>query len=273
MNERPLQGHAGSLHVRTWERADPSHLVVIAHGYGEHIGRYDHVADAFAERGAAVYGLDHVGHGRSEGEPALVTDFEPVVGDLHLLVEEARAEHVGCPLVVVAHSMGGLIATRYAQRHSEGLAGLVLSAPLVGNPGTGALLALDPLPEIPVDIAVLSRDESVQQAYAADPLVYHGGFRRETLAAMATALLDAALDAQRVRGPVLWQHGEADQLVPLEGSRRLLEHLPNAEVSVRHYPGARHEIFNETNRDDVLRDTTEWIETVVNVPPDPEKEP
>ena len=249
--------------MRAWEREDPSHLVVLVHGYGEHIGRYDHVAEAFGERGAAVCGLDHVGHGRSEGERALIADFEPVVDDLHLLVEQARAEHAGLPLVLVGHSMGGLIATRYAQRHGEVLAGLVLSAPLVGNPGTGALLAMDPLPEIPIDTAVLSRDESLQRAYADDPLIYHGGFKRPTLAAMAAALLEAALDAQRVRGQVLWQHGEADELVPLEGSRRLVEQLPNAEVTELHYPGARHEIFNETNRDEVLRDTTGWIEAVV----------
>ena len=64
MAERTLTGHAGSLYARSWEHHDPSHLVVIAHGYGEHIGRYDHVADAFGATGAAVYGLDHVGHGR-----------------------------------------------------------------------------------------------------------------------------------------------------------------------------------------------------------------
>src|SRR3954468_18207250 len=70
--ERTIQGHAGSLYVRTWERNDPTHVVVIAHGYGEHIGRYDHVAEALGEGGASVYGLDHAGHGRSDGERVLI---------------------------------------------------------------------------------------------------------------------------------------------------------------------------------------------------------
>jgi alpha-beta hydrolase superfamily lysophospholipase len=165
-----LQGHAGSLHVRSWTHEQPSHLVVIAHGYAEHIGRYDHVAATLGEHGAAVYGPDHLGHGRSDGERALITDFDPVVDDLHLLVERARTEHPGLPLVLVGHSMGGLIATRYAQRHRDGLAGLVLSAPLLGNPGSALLLAMDPLPEVPIDPAVLSRDESVWEAYRSDPL-------------------------------------------------------------------------------------------------------
>jgi alpha-beta hydrolase superfamily lysophospholipase len=249
--------------VEAWEHAAPSHAVVIAHGYGEHIGRYEHVAAALGDRGASVYGLDHVGHGRSEGERALIADFAPVVDDLHLLVERVRAEHSGMPIVLLGHSMGGLIATRYAQRYGDVLSALVLSAPLVGNPGTGVLLALEPLPEIPIDPTVLSRDESVQKEYATDPLIYHGGFKRPTLAAMAAALLDAALDAALVRGPVLWQHGEDDQLVPLAGSRRLIDLFGNAAVTARHYPGARHEIFNEINRDEILGDTARYIDDVV----------
>jgi alpha-beta hydrolase superfamily lysophospholipase len=264
MSERSLDGHGGRLHVQEWEpAADPTHVVVIAHGYGEHIGRYEHVASAFGAGGALVVGLDHVGHGRSDGERALIADFGPVVGDLHGLVEFTRQAHPDLPVVLVGHSMGGLIATRYAERYGDGLAGVVLSAPLVGNPGTGALLAMEPLPEIPIDPAVLSRDESVGQAYADDPLVYHGGFQRPTLAAMAAALLDSALDARQVRGPVLWQHGTADQLVPLEGTRRLIELFDGAEVQTRHYPDARHEIFNETNRDEVLADTSAFITAVV----------
>jgi alpha-beta hydrolase superfamily lysophospholipase len=264
MSERSLDGHAGRLHVQEWAPAgDPTHIVIIAHGYGEHIGRYGHVADAFTAAAAVVAGLDHAGHGRSDGPPALIADFAPVVEDLHLLVDAIRRDHTGLPVVLVGHSMGGLIATRYAQRYGDGLAGLVLSAPLIGNPGTGVMLAMEPLPEIPIDPAVLSRDEAVGRAYAGDPLVYHGGFQRPTLAAMATALLDSALEARQVRGPVLWQHGTADQLVPLEGTRRLIELLDQARVQTRHYPDARHEIYNEVNRDEVLADTTAFIDEVV----------
>ncbi|MBN1527850.1 MAG: lysophospholipase [Thermoleophilaceae bacterium] len=260
MRERALDGHAGSLYVRSWDGLDPGHVVVIAHGYGEHIGRYDHVAEAFVQHGACVHGLDHAGHGRSDGEPALIADFGPVVDDLHILIEDVRG---GRPVVLVGHSMGGLVAARYAERHGDGLAGLVLSAPLVGNPGTGALLAMDEIPEVPIDPAVLSRDVETQRAYAEDPLVYHGGFRRPTLAGMAEALLDSALDAHRITGPVLWLHGEDDQLVPMTGSRRFIELLVNAEVTERIYPGARHEVFNETNREEVLADTTGFVANVL----------
>ncbi len=262
MTEFQLQGHAGALHARAWEHDDPRHLIVIAHGYGEHIGRYEHVAAALGAGGAAVYGLDHVGHGRSEGERALINDMAAVVEDLHLLVRHGAETHPGRPLVLVGHSMGGLIATRYAQRHGDELTGLVLSAPLVGAHPATVLLALEPLPEIPIDVTTLSRERAVQRAYAEDPLVYHGGFKRPTLAAIGAALLEAALEASAVTGPVLWQHGEADQLVPLSGSRRLIELLRQAEVTVRHYPQARHEIYNELDREAILADTHAFIESV-----------
>lgn len=263
MGRDDLRGHAGALHTRTWPLDDPHHVVVIAHGYGEHIGRYEHVAAALGEAGAAVYGLDHAGHGRSEGERVLLPDFDAVVEDLHLLVGTARDAHPGLPVVLLGHSMGGLIATRYAERHPDGLAGLALSAPLIGSVGVASqLLALDVLPDVPIDPAVLSRDESVGAAYAADPLVWHGPFKRPTLAGIATALLELALDSQRVTGPVLWQHGDADELVPIEGSRRAIGLLREAKVSERVYPGARHEVFNETNRDEVLADTVAFIDEV-----------
>src|SRR5215211_4098720 len=116
-------------YVRTWPIDDPARLVVLVHGYGEHIGRYEHVAAALNARGCAVVGPDHRGHGKSPGEPALVEDFEPIVEDLRAVVQDARGD---LPVVMVGHSMGGLIAIRYAQRHPEDLAGLVLSAPAVG---------------------------------------------------------------------------------------------------------------------------------------------
>src|SRR4051812_33460960 len=104
----------GRVQVRRWPVQDPARLVVLVHGYGEHIGRYEHVAQALNAAGSAVVGPDHVGHGRSPGEQALVEDFEPIVDDLRAVVEESRGD---LPVVLVGHSMGGLIATRYAQRH------------------------------------------------------------------------------------------------------------------------------------------------------------
>ena len=262
MAESTITGHAGSIHVRTWERDDPARVVILAHGYGEHIGRYEHVAAALGERGAVVWGLDHAAHGRSEGEPAAIADFDLVVADLDAVVRRAREAHPGLPVVMVGHSMGGMIATRWAELHPGEVAGLVLSGPLLGTAATGRLLALEEIPEIPIDPEVLSRDPEVGRVYAEDPLVWHGPFKRVTMAALAFCLLEIALDADRVTGPVLWQHGADDRLVLLEDTRRGIALLRNAQLEERIYAGARHEIFNETNRDEVLRDTAAFIERV-----------
>src|SRR5690625_285770 len=85
-----LSGHAGDLVGRYWLPTDPQWIAVLCHGYGEHIGRYDWVARTLNEAGAAVYGADHAGHGRSAGPRVLIADFEPVVEDLHR-VEIGRA--------------------------------------------------------------------------------------------------------------------------------------------------------------------------------------
>ena len=100
-------------------RPDPDarYVAIVVHGYAEHVGRYAHVIERLLADGATVYGLDHLGHGRSEGERALVTEGEHLTADLGLLVTLARSENPGLPLVMIGHSMGGLIATRYAQTH------------------------------------------------------------------------------------------------------------------------------------------------------------
>src|SRR5688500_16225153 len=211
-----------SVHVQEWPVDDPARLVVLVHGYGEHIGRYAHVAAALNARGSTVVGPDHRGHGRSDGEPALVEDFEPIVDDLRTVVQDTRGD---LPVVMVGHSMGGLIATRYAQRHREDLAGLVLSGPAVGlAPVIEGWLAAPEPPSDPIDVAVLSRDSAVGEAYAADPLVWHGGWKRPTLEAFVAA--DKAIAEGPGFGdlPLLFIHGADDQLV------QVVNALPGVDV-------------------------------------------
>lgn len=256
--EWSYDGTRGRLVARAWSGAsEPDHVVVLAHGYGEHVGRYEHVADALVASGAAVYAVDHVGHGRSDGERVLVEDVEDVVTDLHQLDETARQEQPGLPVVLLGHSMGGLIGARYAQRYGDALVAVALSGPLIGGLGpAGALLAMEEIPDVPLDIETLSRDPEVGAAYAADPLVWHGPFKRPTLEAIARAV-DAVQQGPSLGPlPLMWLHGEDDQLVPLSGSRVGVEHLRGTVYRERIYPGARHEIFNETNQDEVLADLT-----------------
>ncbi len=160
----------------------------------------------------------------------------------------------------MAESMGGLIAARYAQRYGDSLAALVLSSPLVGRwAGAAQLLALDEIPDVPLDITTLSRDPSVGELYAADPLVWHGPFKRPTLQAIERGLDTIANGPSLGALPLLWIHGEADPLVPIDGSRAGIEHLRGPDYVERTYPEARHELFNELNSDAVLDEVASFV--------------
>jgi alpha-beta hydrolase superfamily lysophospholipase len=249
----------GRVQVRRWRADDPQRLVVLVHGYGEHIGRYEHVAAALVARGATVVGPDHVGHGRSGGEPAIIEDFEAVVDDLHAVVQDARGD---LPVVMVGHSMGGLIATRYAQRHHAELAGLVLSGPAVGLAPVFEEWLAGELPSDPLDMTLLSRDPAVGEAYAADPLVYHGGWRRPTVEAFLAA--DRAIaDGPRFGDlPLLYVHGSDDQLAPVDLARPVVARLAGPDTDVHILEGAQHEVFNELGKEQTIDLVARFAERV-----------
>ncbi len=265
-DEWTFEGTKTAIAARSWGTTtqSPRYVAVLVHGYGEHIGRYEHVASALVGHGAVVYGLDHLGHGASGGERVLVNDFDDVVADVDHVMTTARERWPDLPVVMIGHSMGGMIAARYAQQHGDRLTAVVLSGPAIGDFDLlGQLLDLDEIPDVPLDPAVLSRDTSVGDAYAADPLVWHGAFKRPTVAAMAAAI--ETIDRNGTIGglPLLWVHGEDDQLVPIEGSRAGVERLRGARFRSHEYSGARHEVFNETNRDEVLADVTRFVDDVL----------
>ena len=259
-------GRRGTISYRTWAAPGPRFLALLAHGIGEHAGRYEHVAARLVQAGAIVVAPDHFGHGRSDGERAAFDDLEVLVDDLATLDEIARSANPGLPVVLIGHSLGGLIATRYAQRGTQ-LAALVLSAPVVGgNPQIQGLLDLPELPDVPVDPAVLSRDPAVGEAYAADELVYHGPLKRPALEAIFAAVDRVAEGPSLGDLPTLWLHGSEDALAPLEPTRGAMEHLRGSQLEEHVYPGARHEVFNETNREQVLDDVVAFLRRAVLVP-------
>jgi alpha-beta hydrolase superfamily lysophospholipase len=259
-----IEGGKGRLQLHRWGGENATFVAVIVHGLGEHAGRYEHVAAALVDKGAAVYAGDHHGHGASEGEKGLIEDIEPLVDDLARVVELAQGEHPDLPVVMVGHSLGGLIATRYAQRPDHGLTALVLSAPAVGaNPDLIGLIELPEFPEIPIDPSVLSRDPEVGRRYAEDPLVYHGPLLKPTLLALGGAIQAVAEGPDFGDLPTLWLHGTEDFLVPIDAARPQVEHVGGSALEQKSYAGARHEIFNETNQDEVIADAVTFIERVL----------
>ncbi|MBB2502354.1 alpha/beta fold hydrolase [Amycolatopsis echigonensis] len=274
---------AGAVTAYRWDPVgSPAGIVQLTHGMGEHVRRYERVARAFADRGFAVYGQDHRGHGASiAGAPG---DLGPdgwakLVSDIGVLTGRAREEFPGLPLVLLAHSMGSFATQQYLLDHSADVDAVILT-------GTAALDVLEPALDLdqPLDLAMfnapfqpqrtdydwLSRDESEVDAYVADPLCGFGIDPVNTKAMFAGArrLADPE-EVARMRSdlPLYLAVGEQD---PVNGNLALFDVLVQRyrdagveSVTTRVYPGARHEILNETNRDEVVSDIVSWVDEVL----------
>jgi alpha-beta hydrolase superfamily lysophospholipase len=267
MGEASFPGSEGQIAYRVWSPdGDPQRIVVIVHGYAEHGGRYAHVAEDLATSGAVVCAPDHIGHGKSEGERALIVDFEKVVDDLHTLVGIVSREHPNLPIVMAGHSMGGLLTGRYAQRYPDQLAGVVFLGAVLGDWHWARNVLDEGIPEESSDPAGMSRDPETVREYATDPLVYHGGYQRPLLEAEVAALDRFNAELDRITMPVMFLHGEADPFVPYRTSMAAVKKMPTKDLTVRVYPDARHELVNELNRDEVLAALSTFVKRVAAIP-------
>ncbi len=261
-----------SIFTQHWlpDADTPRAVILLAHGYGEHSGRYAHVAAHLVGHGYAVYALDHRGHGRSEGERAQVSDFAEYVADLRTYFEQVRAAQPGRPIVLYGHSMGSLISLLFARRCQDEFAGLITSGTalrLVGvnrwldalvnmlrrvRPGWRVIAALP--------AAGISHDPAVVEQYIDDPLVYHGRFRLDMAAALVRAAREAADVLPELRIPYLALHGGGDPLALPESAAIVRERSGSPDTTVTVYPDLLHEVHNEREREQVLRDITTWLD-------------
>jgi acylglycerol lipase len=275
-SERHFNGVGGVRIVYdVWEPEDAEcrGVVVLCHGYAEHARRYDHVAQRFGESGLAVYALDLRGHGRSGGKRVFLRDISEYTTDFHTLVGIAAAEYPDLKRVVLGHSMGGGVVFAYGVEHPDDYAAMVLSGPAVAaQDGVSPVMVLvaktlgKVLPGLPVEqlpADAVSRDPAVVAAYENDPLVHHG----KLPAGIARALIGVGetmpLRAAALTAPLLVVHGEADKLIPVQGSRHLMECVGSDDAHLKVYPGLYHEVFNEPERAAVLDDVSSWIETKI----------
>jgi alpha-beta hydrolase superfamily lysophospholipase len=251
------------------QRTDPVGVVILSHGYAEHARRYDHVAQRFGESGLITYALDHRGHGRSGGKRVYLRNISEYTGDFGRLVGIATDAHPALKRVVLGHSMGGGIVFAYGVEHPDDYDAMVLSGPAVYAQHAvssvliavakvlGSLLPGLPVQNLPAD--AISRDPEVVAAYEADPLVHHG----KLPAGIAKALIGVGQTmpqrAASLTAPLLVVHGGQDELVPVEGSRRLLESVGPIDAHLKVFPDLYHEVFNEPERAVVLDDVVSWI--------------
>ncbi len=266
------------LYHQSWIPETPHAVVLVCHGLAEHSGRYANVVERLVPRGYAVHGVDHRGHGRSDGRRVYVRRYRELIDDFHLFRCHVQAAHPDLPVVLLGHSMGGNVALSYALDHGDGLVGLALSAPAVTVPADLSRRQLAVfrllgrfLPRLrlrQLDSSTISRDPAVVAAYDADPLVYRGRISAGLGAALLGAIETLPARVGELRMPLCLMHGTDDRLVPVAGTHGLEAMAVNATVTARYYDGLYHEIFNEPEHGQVLDDLLAWLDDLTGKKPD-----
>lgn len=263
------------LHVREWPCQPAEGTILIVHGLGEHIGRYEHVAAFLNRRGWRVVGHDHRGHGRSGGGRGQLAKGDDLLVDLAGVIDTVRGETPG-PLVLLGHSLGGLVAARLVAGgleqpkpawHRE-VEALALSSPVLASNMSflqkAMLAVLEPLtPNLAVanglKPAWLSRDPAVVAAYEADPRVHDRIAPR-----LARFVVDggpAVLTlAAAWKTPTLLLWAGSDPVVDAKGSASFAARAPKSVVEAHCFPALFHEIFNEPEQAEVLSVLGAWLD-------------
>ena len=262
-----------NLAVQDWPLPHARATVLLVHGLGEHAGRYDALARRLNGWGFAVRGYDHFGHGDSAGPRGGLTSDGRLTADLADLIDATRARmRPGEPLVLLGHSMGGLVAADLvAHSVARGLRpvdALVLSSPALAaflNPVQKLLLAT--LPRLAPNLRVgnglnpehLSHDAAVVAAYRADRRC-HDRISARLARYIAEAGPATVACAPQWAVPTLLLWGEADRIVNPAGSRAFAAAAPAAVVAAHGFAGLYHEIFNELHAEPVFAALEQWLD-------------
>jgi lysophospholipase len=272
-----FMGAGERLHLQAWlpvgpdpERlVEPAAVIALVHGYGDHGGRHTWFGEDMAARGYAVYAYDLRGHGQSSGTRGQIKRFDDYLDDTAIFLDEVRRRQPGKPLVLLGHSLGGLICTRFAEERPCDVRALILSSPffaLTVQPepakllGAKALSAVWPGRDVgnTVTAAALSHEQSVVEAYVTDPFVHHVATARwaaETLSAQDAAMADAS----RISLPLLLAYGNEDAVADPLFAQAFFARVGSADKTLKPYEGFYHELFNETGRERVFADVADWL--------------
>lgn len=265
-------GDGANLALHDWpldEDAPERGMVLLVHGVGEHAGRYGRLAEQLNQAGFAVRGFDQYGHGESDGARGRLTSPTRLLDDLGDVLASTRARlDPALPLILLGHSMGGLVAALHVATRPTPVQGLVLSSPAFdAGLSTVQKLLLAALPRIAPDLAVsngldphlLSHDAEVIAAYRADPNV-HDRISGRLARFIADGGPQVLAHASAWRLPTLLMYAGSDALVSPSGSRIFAAAAPPEVVSARCFDALYHDIFNELDPEPVFACLTTWLD-------------
>ncbi len=259
-----------AIYYQCWQpETECKAILLVVHGLAEHCGRYMNVVNHFVPLGYAVYGLDHIGHGKSEGTRVHVERFTDYTDTLKLYFDLIRLEHPDTPIFLVGHSLGALIGAAYLLEHQDELAGAILSGILIKVPDNtppaivfvGKLLSalLPKAGLLGVNAEGVSRDPDVVQAYINDPLVYRSKATARLTAEMLYTMQRVTDEATAITLPLLIVQGSLDKLVDPDGAQMLYDAVSAPDKTLKVYEGFYHEVFNEPEHEQVLDDVEAWL--------------
>ncbi len=243
-------------------------ILVLVHGIGEHVRRYDHVAESIVARGMAMIGIDQRGHGISGDKPAIIGSSTALMNDITSVIDLARQANPSASIFLYGHSLGALEVLYYALTEEPQIKGVIAtSPPLSTETMTKVQITLIKLlggilPNLTIptglDAAGLSRDHKVVTAYQADPLVHD-----KASTALGKFMYDGALyvlaHASEWKLPLYMAHGSADKICPISGSKAFFAKL-SGDVTFKIWEGLYHETHNEPEKEQVLATMLDWVE-------------
>jgi alpha-beta hydrolase superfamily lysophospholipase len=242
--------------------------IVLIHGMGEHFGRYQQLLTFFNSIGYAVIGMNLRGHGTSQGKRGHIDAYSQLMDDTDLLVKKAQELFKGLPLIMYGHSLGGNIAANYVLRRKPALQGLIITSPYfklafeppVWKVALSKIMAkILPALTLPteLELAALSRDQAVVDAYKNDPLVHDkisAAFFVHVHAA-ATYPID---HAEELTIKTLIMHGLMDRITSYKGTAAFARNNPEL-VELKLWEGLYHEIHNEKEKQQVYDHIAGWL--------------
>jgi acylglycerol lipase len=258
-----------TIFTRSWRPVgQPRGVVVIAHGFNSHSGRYAEVAKRFVAADLAVYAPDHRGRGKSEGERFHVEKFSDYVDDLATFIKHTKAREPGLPVFLLGHSAGGVISSLYALGHQSELAGLISESSAFELPAPGfALAGLKGLSYLAPHLRVLklknedfSRDPQIVESMNRDPLIAGENQTAKTVAELIRADERLRTEFPRIKLPLLILHGTSDKAAKADGSRFFNKTAGSKDKTLKLYDGAYHDLLNDFGKETVVTDILGWIE-------------
>lgn len=268
-----MTDHAGrQIFTKTWlPEGTPRANIILVHGIGEYCERYEHVNEFLTGIGCAVYGFDHIGHGKSDGKRGCMS-YADAFEIINTIKAQLLEQMPDIPVIIYGHSMGGGVVLSYGLQYAEGVKGIIATSPAVGmaNPMKPAVVKMlrvlkKAAPNLTVSNGLpadgISHDRVVVEKYQADPLVHD-----KVSVTLGLDLMDwgdrvAAYD-KKYPVPLLVAQGSEDRLVDPVAAENFALHA-KGDVTYKRFEGGYHELHNEPNKQELFDVFSDWLDRVI----------